>query len=233
MYVSHLILDKSGEVVKKRLIIVGAGDLGIELFFWIMSDLERTYEPFGYLDDSLDSNDRLRRVGIPISVVGQPRSYTPSNDEVFLCAIATPKTKIEVCKLLEEKGAAFINFIHPSVIVSANVDFGLGVILFPNVVISNNARIENFVTINIGTTIGHDVTIEEGCTISSHCDITGHVTLEKGVFLGTHVATKPGVLIGEYSSIGMSSAVVADVKPNHSVFGVPAKELITPAMQRR
>jgi sugar O-acyltransferase (sialic acid O-acetyltransferase NeuD family) len=218
--------------MKKRLIIVGAGDLGIELFYWIQSDLGRTYEPFGYLDDTQDSDERLQKSGISIPVVGRIRSYTPTNSEVFICAIADPRGKMEVSKMLKEKGAEFVNFIHSSVIISANVEFGKGIIICPNVVVSNNARIGNFVTINIGTTIGHDATIEDGCTLSSHCDITGHVTLKTGVFLGTHVATKPGVLIGEYASVGMSSAVVANVKPNRSVFGVPAKELMTPAMQR-
>jgi sugar O-acyltransferase (sialic acid O-acetyltransferase NeuD family) len=207
-----------------RLIIVGGGSFGRELFSWV-SDLIQNgaeYSLVGFLDNNLES---LEGYNYPIPILGTIENYTPQADDLFILGISDPRDKEKIVDNLEAKGAKFISLIHPTAIVAKNVLVGKGSILCPRVVVSCDATIGNFVSINIAATIGHDAKVADYCTINCHSDIMGFSVLKKGAFLGSHAAILPSSEIGEYAKVGAGSVVLRKVQPNVSVMGVPAREI--------
>ena len=97
----------------------------------------------------------------------------------------------------------------------------------PRVTITTDVRLGRHVIVNTHSTIGHDVMIGDCCSLFSHCDVTGGATLDVGVTMGSHAAVLPGVSVGEFSRISAGSIVSRRVKPFTTVFGVPAKKLLS------
>jgi acetyltransferase-like isoleucine patch superfamily enzyme len=63
------------------------------------------------------------------------------------------------------------------------------------------------------------------------------VKVERGAYFGTGVVTVHGkigrkLVIGEGAVLGAGSAVLKDVPPNVTVFGVPARPLVQPPPSR-
>ncbi|MFB9274552.1 acetyltransferase [Cohnella cellulosilytica] len=206
----------------KELIIVGAGSFGREVLCWARDIHQNKWKVKGFIDDNLNS---LNAYNIDVPVVSRITGYQPDLNEVFVCAIAKPDIRLKITADLENKGAEFVNIIHPTSVIGGNNQIGTGNILCPYSVITTNVTIGNHVIVNLHSSIGHDVVIEDGVTLSAHCDITGFVQLEKGVFLGSGARLLPSARAEQFSVIGAGCVVLKHVKAHKTVFGVPARYL--------
>lgn len=210
--------------MKKRLLIVGAGGMGREVLAWAEDIVDSGAD--WYVGGFLDRNGTaLESYDIDLPILGTPDTFQPLANDVFTCAIGDPKTKLDVSRSLQTRGAEFINLIHSSVIIGSRVQLGSGMIACPHVCITCDVRLGDFVFLNVNTTIGHDAILEDGCTLSGHCDVTGHARLGKGVFMGSHSCIHPGIKVEDYARVGAGSAVMRTVPSGATVLGVPAKKL--------
>lgn len=207
----------------KEIIIVGAGGFGRELLQWIkdINKVDCKWRIKGFIDDNLKA---LEGYECDYSVIGKISDWQPSENEVFACAIAEPKTKERVVTILRERGAIFEKVIHPTAIIGSFNKIGEGFVAYPNSVITVNAKIGGYVTLLISA-IGHDAVVGDFTTISSYCDITGGVKIGKRVFLGSHVTIVPQRKIGDNAYLGAGSVVVANIKENKKVMGNPARKI--------
>lgn len=206
----------------KRCLVVGAGGCGREVLSWALHVKQSEWEIAGFLDGDPGALDEKE---FPYKVLGDPATWVPSEDEVFIPALGDPQARIRVCSALQNRGAKFLSIIHPSVIMALKVQIGDGCVIAPNVVISANARLERFVFVNIGASIGHDSVTGEGTTVSCHCDVMGGVSIGRECFLGSHACVLPGKRVGDNSIGGAASAVVRNVAAGTTVMGVPAAML--------
>jgi sugar O-acyltransferase (sialic acid O-acetyltransferase NeuD family) len=216
------------DVLKSRLIIVGAGDFAREVLMFArdVPASERDWEPAGFLDDSPDAAaEHLRAKGVDLPVLGAIGDHQPRDDERFVCAIGSTRAKLAVCEALRERGGRFANLIHPTVQVGPGSTLGEGVMMLRLAGVTVNVTVGDFVTINTVAGAGHDVVIEDGCTLSSHSEVAGNGYLERGVFLGSHASVLPGARVGAFATVGAGSVVLRRVAPGATVFGVPAKPL--------
>lgn len=210
--------------LSKRLVIVGAGNFGREVWQWandIPSEL-KTWEEIVFVNDDMSAIDKVVETGIQSPIIATISDYYPQENDVCVCAIAEPKGKLKVVEKLEMKNAVFINILHPTAVVGLGCKLGKGVILCPNAVVTVNVSIGNHVIVNIGTSIGHDAQIEDGVTFSAHCDITGYCKVEKGSFFGSGARMLPKSRVGEFAVVGAGSVVLKKVAPFRKVFGNPA-----------
>ena len=209
----------------RRLLILGAGDLGRELFGWITADARhgRDWEVAGFLDDNCRALDAHSHY--PTRVVGSIADYVPQPGDKLVMAISNPATKLKLAADLESRGAEFFSYIHPTAVVSRFVFWGRGCVVCPQCVVSCDARIGHFVTVNTMTSIGHDTHIGDGCTINANCDLTGHVRVGEGVYFGSSACVVPHVQIGDYAKIGAGSTVIRRVQPHTTVMGPTAKRI--------
>ncbi|MEW9052651.1 MAG: acetyltransferase [Neobacillus sp.] len=206
----------------KKVIIVGAGGLARMIYSWLPSIISDSWEVIGFISDRLDI---LNDYNYNLPIISTIQDYQPEEDHVLVMAIADPKDKLAVGKALENRGGKFISLIHPTAIIGENVQLGNGCIISPRAILTCDIQVGDFVMINLCSTIGHDVVIGNGCTINSHSDVTGCAELGTGVFLGSHAVITPSIKVRDFAKIGAGSVVVKKVKPDTTVFGIPAKQI--------
>lgn len=204
----------------KRCLVVGAGGFGREVVSWAL-DVEQSEWTIAGL---LDANPRaLDGKDFPYPIFGDPDTWTPAEDEVFLCGLGIPEVRMRVCDGLLSRGARFLKLVHPSAVVGVRAEIGEGCIVAPQAVVSVNTKLERFVVINVCAYIGHDVRIGEGTLISGHCDIMGYVSIGRCCLIGGSAAVLPGKTVGEHAVVGAGSVAVRDVAARTTVVGVPAR----------
>ena len=207
----------------KNIIIVGAAGFGREVLQWIkdVNKVTPTWNIKGFLDDNLKALDEYE---CDYSVIGTIKDWTPSENEVFALALASPKVKEIVTNILKDKGAQFATVIHPTSIVSEFCHLGEGIIITPRAKLSPNIIVEDFVTI-LGCGVGHDAYLGAYSTLCGYCAVCGHVVIGKRAFIGTSAVVAPSKKVGEDAYVCMGSMVMTNVKAGNKVIGNPAKRL--------
>ena len=205
----------------KRLIIVGAGGFGREVYSWAEAhpDCGRLWEIAGFLDDNPAALDGFDYTANILSAV---LDYSPHSNDLFVCAIGSPAIKRKVCEKLLGSGAEFISLVHPTAVIGFNVVIGVGTIICPHVIVTCDVTIGDFVAINCLSSIGHDVQIADWVTLSGHCDVTGQTELGEMAFLGSGARILPLKKVGARAMVGAGSVVISHVPADVKVFGNPA-----------
>lgn len=207
----------------QRILIVGAGDFGRELFQWVSDGIPASRANVaGFLDDDSGALEGRHH---PAQVVASVRDYKPQPGESLAMGISDPRLKLKIGTELAARGASFLTFVHPRALIGMDVTLGRGCVLCPNAVVSSDARLGDFVTVNLNSTVGHDTVLGDGCTLSSQVDIAGFARLGTGVFLGSHASVLPRAKVGDFARIGAGSVVLKLVSAGTTVFGVPAKKV--------
>jgi len=205
----------------KDLVIIGAGGFGRTIYWQCDADYGngREWTVKGFLDDRIGVLDGF---GVPKPVLGDPFTYQPQANEIYLCALGEPKMRRKYTLPIVAKGAEFIN-LCTEVGYPASAQLGHGIIFERKVQVGSDARIGNFATILSMCVIGHDVTIGEYVQIASFTFVAARATIGNDVQIHPHSSILPGVKIGDRAVIGAGSVVMHDVPADTTVFGNPAK----------
>lgn len=144
-------------------------------------------------------------------------------DGGVLVAMGRPPTRASITARLAERGARFVNAIHPSAVVEKSARMGVGNILGPNVVVETDARIGDHCLINAGTLVAHDGVIGSCVNLSPGVLLGGRVTVGDGAFVALGARVLPRKNIGAGAVVGATALVTADVPERVMVVGSPAK----------
>lgn len=208
---------------RERLILVGAGGFGRELYFWAEDCHKAGTLPAlaGFVDDTIQelpgSYNLPRLAGL--------QDYTPSPGDLFLVALGNPVSKRRVVELLKARGGNFATLRHPTTTVVRTASIGEGVIMCPYTMAMPDTRIERFATLINFSGLGHDSMCGEFTTLSSLVDVMGYARIGKDVMVGSGARLLPKISVGDGATIGAGSVVVRSVKPGMTVFAPPAKLL--------
>lgn len=205
----------------KDIIIVGGGGCGREVADFIeeINKIEPTWNLLGFIDDNQEIFKGRRA---SLKLLGSIAEWRPQETQYFAMGIASPQAKEKVAKRLVDRGAKFVNIIHPTVRISSSAVLGSGIVIYSGAKLGSDDVIHDFVTIQ-STIIGHDVEIESFSTVSSSCGITGGVHLKKRSFIADHACMVPGTTIGSDAYVGIGAVVLKDVSDETRVFGNPAR----------
>jgi len=208
----------------KNLIIIGAGGCGREILQWAkdINKQERTWNIKGFLDDDAKA---LNNKKCDIPILSSIDAYDVQEEDVFVCGIGDSTTRKAVIKKMKDKGAEFVNIIHPTAIVADSCTLGNGIILYPFSLVSDNAIVSDGCIINMHSSVAHDATLGSYCTISSYCDITGMCSVGNEVFMGTSAKLVPGAKVGNHAFICAGSEVMSRIRDDVKVMGNPAKKI--------
>lgn len=208
----------------KKLLIVGAGGFGRELYVWASQhpDCGQAWELAGFLDDNPQA---LQSFG-SFAPVRPLTGHVVDPAKLYLCGLGLPPVKAKLLQPLLAAGANFLTFIHPRALVGERVKLGHGVVLCPGVIASADIVLGDFVMLNLHTTVGHDASIGAWSTLSAHCDVTGRVQVADRVFMGSRVSIIPGQSIGSGATLGAGAVVIRDVPAGVTVFGNPARVFV-------
>lgn len=199
----------------KNLIFIGGGGFFLELYDYIQDDylFLKKFKMKGVLDD----NEKLDQALLPY--LGTISSYQPRADDVFLVTLGNVINRDKFFRLLEDKGAEFITYLHPSSIVSRSALMGKGCIVAPGSIVNAKAIVENNVVINVHCSVGHESKIGFSSVLSPYSAVNGNAVVGSQCFLGTRATVFPGKEIGNKGIIDSHSYVKSDV-PEKSIVSV-------------
>ncbi len=111
--------------MRQRLLIVGAGEFGREVYCWAtqVPESQRAWDVAGFLDQD---RTKLDSFSFPVGVIGDANHYEIQAQDRFLCAIAKPETRKKVVKGLLSRGAIFETLIHPAAVLGFDNRIGAG-----------------------------------------------------------------------------------------------------------
>jgi sugar O-acyltransferase (sialic acid O-acetyltransferase NeuD family) len=115
--------------------------------------------------------------------------------------------------------------IHPSAIISKDVEIGMGTVVMAGVVIQPGVRIGNHCIINTGACIDHDCQISDFVHIGPNTSLAGGVEVGEGTLIGIGSSIIPNIKIGQWSMIGAGSVVLHDQPDYCTVVGSPARPI--------
>ena len=210
-----------------RIIIVGAGDFGRELFGWLESDSSITSKESIFFID--DNEHCLKPFPYLIDkYLGKIQDFENLKGDIIFLGISEPSTKQKIKLELDKKNIKLSTYINETSIVSKNSIIGNGSIICPFVTISFGAKLGENVTLNRYAAIAHDVELGEFTSIMSFSEIMGWGVVDPYVFIGSHVSVLPKVKIFKAAKVGAGSVVITDVRAGMTVFGNPARYLREP-----
>jgi sugar O-acyltransferase (sialic acid O-acetyltransferase NeuD family) len=204
--------------VTERLVIIGAGGFGREVM--VYAEDCASFNLKGFLDSRTHLLDGYSR---SIGIIGDPMTYEPEEDDIFICAQGDPAARRTYALPILARGGKFASIRHPKSAMSAYSKLGRGCVLAPHVGISCDVVIGDFVCFNDYAIVGHDA------RVGDWCQINGHVTIAGGAEIGPLVTIHPnsvvlaGARIGEGVTVGAGSVVAGRIPAGVTVMGNPAR----------
>ena len=206
----------------KHLVIIGAGGYGREMYGAALGSVGygTAFDVRGYLDARADALDGF--AGYP-PVIGDPSTYVPDVDDVFITALGDVASRRRCVQQVIEHGGSFVSLVHRTAFLGPNVTVGDGSFIAPNVVLTADVRIGRHVAVFHNTSIGHDTSLEDFSHVYAQCSIGGSVRVGNGAVVYPGSVVTPRRTVGEGAVVGAGSTVILNVKPGVTVFGSPAK----------
>ena len=208
----------------KHLIIIGAGGMGRCIYNIAIQSIGygSEFDIKGFLEFDKAALDGF--VGYP-PILSDDDHYEICEDDVFVCSIGDVKLRKKVHDRFISKGARFYTLIHESAFIGMNIKIGEGTIVDEGVHIDPDVTIGTNCMIQAKAIIGHDSIIGNDVRVDSFCSLVGGTIVKDCVAIYTHAMINHRVTIGENASVGACSFVIKNVKPDTTVFGVPAKTI--------
>lgn len=122
--------------------------------------------------------------------------------------------RLEVAKRFRDLGYHFTNVIHPSSIISRNINFDDGVQIMAGTVIQNNTKIGLDSIVNTASVIDHDCVIGKNCHISPNATICGSVIVGDDCHVGAGSTIIQNICIGRNSIIAAGTTVYKNIDEN-------------------
>lgn len=206
----------------QRVLIIGAGGWGREVLHQMIHD-DVGNGVHWYVDGFLDSRACiLDGYDVEICIVGDPMTYVPKQDDVFVCALGDPHERYKYAQPIIAKGGKFISICTQS-FLSARVHLGHGCFLGHWVHSGPDVWIGDFTNIQALTMMGHDVRIGAYAQIGAQVFMGGGVRIGDFATVHPRATILPGVTVGDNAIVGAGAVVLKDVPSGATVFGNPAK----------
>ena len=199
----------------KPLIIIGAGGQGKVV---LDTALKAGFTVIGFLEDDINKCNVLG-----YNCLGTiSKIYYFSDDNLFVCAIGenSIRMKLDALKQIE-----WATIVHPSSIISIDVQIGCGSVVMAGSVINASASIGRHCIINTNAVIEHDCVISDYAHISPSSVLCGGVNIGNQVWIGAGAIIKNCISICSETIIGAGAVVVKNINESGVYLGIPARRI--------
>jgi sugar O-acyltransferase (sialic acid O-acetyltransferase NeuD family) len=125
----------------------------------------------------------------------------------FIAACGSNATRRDICNALIAQGAQLQTIVHPTAIVSPSANIATGSVILAGAIVGSRATVGSGVIVNHAAVVGHDCRVGDYTNICSGARLGGSVEVGTGVFVGLNASVIPGVLLGEFATIGAGAVV--------------------------
>jgi acetyltransferase-like isoleucine patch superfamily enzyme len=171
-------------------------------------------KPIGYLSDF--SENLISQIGLPNLGSATRESIQSAREKfpdakVVLTVGSSPEFRFKVSNLSEELGFSLETLIHPSAIVSSNVQIGTGTLIFANVHIGTGTHIGKACFISSNSSIEHHNAIGDGFCTGPNLNTSGGVEIGEKVRFGIGVSVEPGIVVGSNCTVASGLVITKNV----------------------
>ncbi|WP_404343659.1 acetyltransferase [Vreelandella venusta] len=182
----------------------------------------------GVVDPVLAGTCKLWR-GIP--VIGNDDDLLKLNpDQVILVngtgSLPSKLLRQRLFSRFTEAGFQFMNVIHPSALIGAGVELGVGVQIMAGAIIQADTTVGDNSIINTGVLVDHDCAIGCDVHLAPGVVVSGGVSIGEGAHVGTGSSIIQGISIGAGAIVGAGTVVVKDVPNHHKLLSQAPRPLI-------
>jgi len=208
--------------MKKRLAIIGAGELGNQIAH--LTDQNDEHEVYGFFDDTLSVGSMVGKH----KVVGSTKEIISFFDlKLFDCLIVgIGYHHMESRKTFFERFSERIPFatiIHATCFVDPTAKIASGVVLYPGCIIDKNVVIEDNVLLNLGVIVSHDSHIVSHSFFAPGVTVAGFTRIGECCNIGVSTTIIDNVTITDNVQTGGGSLVIKDIPLAGLYVGQPVR----------
>jgi len=206
-------------------VVYGAGGNGRETV-QLIEDINAhraRWDVLGFIDDDPATHGREVN-GLPVLGGIDWLSAEGVHARIAL-GVSSPTSKRRIVARVGSDSQRFITIVHPSVRLCRWLEIGPGTSIAAGTMLTVNIHIGAFVSVNRVCNISHDCRLGDFTTVAPATNLSGGVELGAGCEIGSGVTTIEGVSVGEWSIIGAGAVIAANLPPNCTAVGVPARPI--------
>lgn len=203
-------------------VIIGAGKYGQVYLSYLE---EAGIDVVGFLDDD-SAVQGMTFEGVPVlgpvsAMAGLKSSH---GVEAIYCPLGDNGLRVKFLRNARKLGFMTPNYIHPSVILSPDVEIGQGVYILLGSAVMPFTKIEDYVMISMNVSVAHHSVLKTGTFLSTGCNFGASIVAEENAYCGIGSTIMTGLSrLGKDCLIGAGAVVIKDVPDGAVVAGVPAK----------
>lgn len=179
-------------------------------------------------DNNLYANSCLENVPIYFGLKGLEvwlREYGDLKHVGAALAIggSRGKDRQQIAEVFSSVGLTLPLLIHPSAVISKDVQLGKGSQVLANSVISAAVTIGDACIINNSVNVDHECMLENGVHLAPGAVLCGCVSVGENSMIGAGAVVLPRIIIGRNVVVGAGSVVTRNIPNNTVVAGNPAR----------
>lgn len=157
--------------------------------------------------------------------VGHDDSYTPASTDEFVIGIGNPALRAKAYAKWKERGAHFLNLVHPFSFIPPDTVMGEANIITCACHFSCNVTIGNANYFNGNVVLGHDVCVGDANFFGPFSLAMGGVTIGSRNAFGIRSAVLPEATIGDENTLAPGAFVYKGCGTGRLMAGNPALDM--------
>ena len=206
----------------KRLAIIGAGDLGLQLAN--LAAATGGHVLAGFFDDTRVAGEAVAGASVLGGLDDIPARFAAGDFDCLAVAIGYKHGALRQAVYARHAGVIpFATLVHPSAIIDPGCRIGEGAVIYPGCVLDMEAEVGANALLNAGCVIAHHSVIGSGCFLSPAVSVAGFVVVEPGCVLGIGTVVIDNLRIASGCRTGAGAVVTSSLDRRGLYLGIPAR----------
>ena len=206
----------------KRLGIIAAGDLGVQLAH--LARKTGRYDPVAFFDDSRAPGTLVAGIPVlgPLATLDETMAAQPLDELIVAIGYRHLPFRQQVYERLRSR-YRFATLVDPTAVIDPTCVISEGAIVYAGCVLDMGVEIGCNALLNVGCVVAHDSTVGTGCFLSPRVTLAGFVRLDPSVSLGIGTTVIDNVHIATGVRTGAGAVVTGNLDLPGLYVGVPAR----------